>query len=111
MFGSKKKSIVVQIEGNVNWEFTRDPETDQWFGLCQPLNLHASGETWQELVNYAAESMALLFEDLLADGELGTFLRERGWRTADGLPQPGQKVVFDIPFSVQRRAAGDLIPA
>jgi predicted RNase H-like HicB family nuclease len=106
-----KKPVTVQIEANVQWEVIRDAESGMWIGVCHALNLNAAGETWAELQACIAESIGLLLEDLFADGELDMFLRAQGWSPLGALPPRGDRVRFDVPFSLERRPAREFLAA
>lgn len=108
------KPVVVQLEAtNLVWQGMRDPDTGQWIGVCNALNLNAIGDTWMDLQACAAEAITLLLLDLFEDGELDAFLREHGWRKLTPLPRPGTaQPAFDVPFSWDRaESIKELIPA
>ena len=110
---SKPKPVLVRIEvNNLVWEVAQDPESGAWIGLSRPLNLNAIGDTWAEFWQCANEAIALLFTDLLREGELATFLRDQGWQPSTPLPSPGTPVRWDVPFEVRKRARFEqLVPA
>lgn len=92
-----KKSITVQIEANITWKVARDPDSGDWVGVCDALNLNAIGDTWADFQECANEAIELLFQDLFREGELDQFLLEHGWRPMTALPEPGRNVRFDVP--------------
>lgn len=108
MFMGPKQVATVQIEANLNWEMTQDAETRTWVGRCSALNLNASGDTYFELLEAAAEAMQLLFQDLFEDDELDRFLRRNGWVPSMSVSrEPGKRTPrFDVPFTTQRREVG-----
>src|SRR6266566_553886 len=106
-----KRVVLVRIEANLAWEVFRDPETQAWVGVCQPLNLNAVGDTWGEFFESAQEAIELLLTDLLEEGELPAFLQRHGWRLESPLPKSSARVQWDVPFGVLKRARfEDLVP-
>ena len=87
----------VQIQAKIFWVAHQDPTTGHWLGVCPPLNLNASGETYAELQACANEAMALLFLDLVEDGDLPAFMSKNGWKVVGPAVQPGRIPQFDIP--------------
>ena len=104
VFGKKKPAIVRVEARNIIWQGFQDPETGTWIGVCKALNLNAAGDTFQELQACANDAMALLFADLLKDGELQEFLRVNGWSLGTPLPAPGTLTQFDIPADWNSKA-------
>ena len=90
-------TVIIRIDGNVQWRVTKDPETETWIGVCDRLNLVAHGDTFSEMQICANEAMGALFLDLFEDNELVEFLRQHGWSIVQTLPHPGRKVTFDMP--------------
>ena len=110
LFG--KPPVLVRLEANVPWEVFRHPKTGAWIGACQPLNLTAIGDTWNEFQEAAGEAIEMLLTDLLKTGELETFLRRNKWTSHSALPQRDTPVRWDVPFQVtQRSRFEDLVPA
>lgn len=100
--------VVVQIEArNIAWVGYRDPETGRWIGVCHSLNLNAAGDTFAELQASANEAMALLFEDLAAEGDLDQFLSRNGWTLKTPMPAAGTRVRFDVPADWNSHAGYD----
>lgn len=100
---AKKRVQIVRIEGRIFWLARQDKLTGQWLGVCPPLNLNASGDTYQELQAVANEAMKLLFEDLMEEGDLGRFLQKNSWKMV-GNAQPGVETRFDIPANWKQEA-------
>lgn len=108
------KQQLVQIQGNnIQWQAAKEPSTGVWIGVCAQLNINATGDSWNELLEAMSEATALLFADLLESGELGAFLRAQGWQAVGPLPNPAAKrVKFDVPFNLsQARSVRELVPA
>ena len=76
-------------------------------GICQSLAITVQSETWVSLLEDIAQTLNLLFADLLEDGELDEFLRDRGFRLLDALPAKPDDAWFDIPFSPTMTAERD----
>jgi len=107
MFG---KPALVKIEANLTWKVARDPQSGAFIGVCEPLNLNAIGDTFEEFQEAANEAMALLLEDLFAENELNEFLRNQGWQLLNELPPPGSRVPrFDVPFDIDRTELSELM--
>ena len=96
------KEMSVQINANVMWQATYDPEAGSWIGVCPDLNLNAVGDSYGQLLECAVDAMQLLFEDLLAEHELEAFRRRHGWALAEEVGAEQEQVRFDVPFSVER---------
>lgn len=88
---------VVHIEGETNW-FVSTTKSGTFMAACPSLKLVLEADTYAELSRTVEEGLGLLFEDLLEDGELEQFLRERSWRLRDPLPDDHAGLCFDIPF-------------
>lgn len=107
----RSKPPVVRIEAKITWRVARDPDSDGWVGVCEPLNLMATGETYQEFQECANEALALLFQSLYESGEFETFLKAKGWRLI-GEPPPEareERPEFDVPFELERARAEELV--
>jgi len=90
--------IQVRIEARIAWKYCQDPKSSLWVGVCEPLALTVQAETHEELMGLMRGSVDDLFQDLLNDGELPQFMRERGW-SAQSIPTkpPEDFVSFDLP--------------
>ena len=113
MFFRKDKTarqVVVRVEGNIQWEVARDPDTNVYIGVCRALNLNAIGDTWIEFQECANEALGALLLDLLRSGEFDAFMHANGWRST-ALPGPGVTPRFDVPFDVQRTQMRELVAA
>ena len=107
-----RQQVFVQIEGTVNWQTAQDPSTGVWIGVCNELNLNATGDRWDDLLDAMKEAKELLFHDLLESGQLDTFLRSHGWRSSPLPTSPKAKVKFEVPFSLtQARSVRELVSA
>lgn len=93
----KRKEVVVTIQAQIFWLARQDPDTRRWLAVCPPLNLNAVGDTYEELQECGNEAMAMLFRDLVEEGEIEPFLKRNGWRMI-GTPSRGH-TRFDIPAS------------
>lgn len=97
----------VGIEAQVEWKFCKDPESGYWVAVCEPLKQTVSAETWAELNESIAQTLDMLFRELLERDELQPFLRRHGWKfIAEEQPRSARNVRFDVPWKlVQRRGA------
>lgn len=91
-----KKTVIVEIEGVVQWRGGKDPDSGLYIGVCDALNLNVSGETWAEMQDVAREALEGLLDDLVKTGEFDAFLRRNGWRLTTPMPKRGA-VRFDVP--------------
>src|SRR5437867_10924108 len=93
---------IVRCEGQVVWTAFRDPASERWVAVCEPLKLTTEANTWPELQAEAYEALLLLLRDLLETGELPEFLSEHGWRCEGPLPLdvPASEVLFDLPAPI-----------
>ena len=95
------KVVTFEIEAQVTWTAFRDPGSGQWIGSCDPLNLDAHADTWEDLISYTHEIQSHLFLSLLRDNELEAFLAQNGWSPTGPLPAiDDDDVVFDIPYHI-----------
>ena len=93
---------IYRLEAKIPWRTTVDLGSGAWIGVCEPLRVTALGETVEDLHQAIFETMDALFRDLLAEGELDSFLRAHGW-TFQGNPsleQIDDESHFDIPIEV-----------
>jgi predicted RNase H-like HicB family nuclease len=108
------KTTTIHIQGNAQWRMGKDPETGRYLAVCPSLNLNAMGDTFGELMQCAAEAIALLMVDLYEDDELEKFLFDRGYRPVGALPPrvDGMTPKFDVPFTFQGGVpVGELLTA
>ncbi|SRR6266446_2864554 len=104
--------MLVRIDAQLGWEVARDQRSDRWVALCRMLGITAEAETWEKLVGMIAEEINELMRDLLADGELATFLKDRGWQSSAETPIPlvipPEGIMFDVPMNIQVKNPADL---
>ena len=99
--------IKIKIESTLQWMAKQCPESGYWVAECLPLGLCMEGENLDELHSLIAEACHALFADLLEDGELDQYLRERGW-TASDMPSWSSKddVAFSVPWRLIAEGEG-----
>ncbi len=91
----------IQIQATINWLVQRTP-SGAWVGVCDPLGLTVEASDEVELRSVIGEAQHYLFLDLLEDGELDRFLRERGWHATAPIPLTiPEGVRFDVPFNLE----------
>jgi predicted RNase H-like HicB family nuclease len=105
------QSFRVRIEANVGWQFAQDPESGEWIGVCDVLNLNAMGETFREVQECASEAMQLLFLNLFKEGELEGFLRENDWTPQTPLPGRDSYPEFDTSYQSKVTRLRELVPS
>jgi len=97
--------VRVQARGQLLWQVTRDPKSDRWVAVCQPLSITAEAETWEKLTALMNEEVNELLRALLEMGELDQFFRDRGWQSLPETPlpktTPSEGIRFDVPMDIQ----------
>lgn len=90
------------LNARVSWRAARDPRSELWVGVCDPLRLTAQADTWQELVDRIGEIQQDLFLELLQEKQLERFLADHGWTAIGPVPRavPEGGLAFDIPVPV-----------
>lgn len=105
MFGRRKH--IVQVQGQVRWEFHQDPASRRWIAICQPLNLTIEADSHTELRENIEDSLRLFLKSVFADGELEKFMRDHGW-TAQVPPHvAANDIRFDVPIELIAKAAAN----
>ena len=100
---------LIRINTQVPWQIARDPKSDRWVAVCQPLAITAEAETWDKLASLLAEEVNELLLDLLKEGELPTFFKERGWQSLTPLPlKVHEGLRFDVPMEMRLGPIADL---
>ncbi len=94
----------IYVEGQVEWKFFRDANSKYWIAVCEPLKQTVSGETWTELNESIAQTIDLVFRELLEKDELESFLRRQGWKLErrEQLLR-SRNVRFDVPWKLSAR--------
>jgi hypothetical protein len=97
--------VRVQMQAQLLWQVTRDPKSDRWVAVCQPLAITAEAETWEKLTALMNEEVNELLRALLEAGELDKFFRDRGWQSMPETPLPKttpiEGIRFDVPMDIQ----------
>lgn len=106
---------VIQIEriegrGQVSLAVIR-AKGGHWVAVCEPLGLTIQSDTWASLMDDIAHTLNALFSDLLHEGELDRFLRDRGFRVLGPIPSKPDDTWFDVPFSATRTTERDFAAA
>jgi hypothetical protein len=99
---------VVQIEGNLQWNYAVHRETGHLVGVCEPLKLTVSADNPQEFHESIREAMDSFFTELLSTGDLERFFRDHGWKTITPIPERTRNLYFDVPLSTRRVSERDL---
>ena len=90
----------VEGRGQLVWTSVR-AKGGNWVAVCESLGLTIQSETWVHLMDDIAHALNALFTDLLQEGELDRFLRERGWQIIGPSPSKPDDTWFDVPFSAR----------
>lgn len=108
LYALRMPLVPVRIDiNNLSWSVFQDRASKHWIGSCDALRLTASGETWERLFDDMRGAIEDLFDHLLREGDLASFLRRLGWRPDKvHLPKrvPAGGVKWDVPFGVLRTA-------
>lgn len=98
-----RQVITVQVNAQVQWEFSQDAKSGRWIAICKPLALTIEADTHTELRENIADAMNLLMRSMMGSGDLDQFLRDRGWSTAHQQIAKGdgdRDVFFDVPIEL-----------
>lgn len=95
---------VIRIQGEIPWSASRDPATDIWVAVCEPLKLTVQGETWAVLMQSISDTLDIVFHDLFRTGDFEQFLRTHGCKLLNDAPVKASRLRFDVPFTVKRRS-------
>lgn len=93
---------VIKIETRLQWMVT-ETANGRYVAFCDPIGLTTEGNDQVDLWMNIQESIQLLLNDLLKNGELEGFLRDRGWRStlSDREQHDGRfPVPFEVPFEL-----------
>src|SRR5262245_3688363 len=101
--------MVKVVATNVKWRVARDPESGEYVGICDALNLNAAGDSWEEFQACANEAIELLFKNLYEENEVESFLRSQGWTLMGELPKSGKAPRFDLPFGIELRPFAEMM--
>jgi hypothetical protein len=104
---------IVQVErtqGQLLWAVIR-ARGGNWVAVCDALGLTIQSDTWANLMDDIAHALNALFTDLLLEGGLDRFLRDRGFRVAGPIPSQPDDTWFDVPFSATRTTERDFAAA
>ncbi len=94
------------VEGEIIWKVYRDQASGQWIGVCDPIGLTTSGDSYRELVENITQSTDSVFKDLLKTGDLDEFLSLRGWKASE-VDAPEGEGGIDAPFGIEPCAPHD----
>jgi len=92
---------IVDISGTVEWRVRRSA-SGHLIADCESLSLTLQADTQEELASLIGEAQHVLFMDLAEDGEFDEFLRRRGWRVLQPVPErPSESgVVFRADYNL-----------
>jgi predicted RNase H-like HicB family nuclease len=91
------------LQAQIEWKYFKDPTSGYWIAVCEPLQQTVSGETWVELNECIAQTLDLLFRELLEKGELDQFLCAHGWKMGREETEEADGVRFDVPWRLLER--------
>lgn len=95
----------VELQAQVDWKFFKDRASGYWIAVCEPLQQTVSAATWAELNESIAQTLDLLFQELLQRNELESFLKSHGWKLLTDQPPTSRSrnVRFDVPWKLSAR--------
>ena len=100
--------ITVNVNGQVQWQVTKDDRSGRFIGVCPPLGLTIEAESHRELMENISDSLHLLMMTMLQQGELDRFLRDRGWTAKTQDIKNASSVFFDVPIElITQRSQND----
>lgn len=99
------KVIQVEAKAQIQWAHHRSWR-GKWIAVCDPLGITLQSDRFSDLVEDMAHALNALLKDLLLEGELDRFLRERGWTLTSPAPTAPDDVWFDVPFATRAAERG-----
>lgn len=101
-------SHIVQVQGQVQWEFHKDQASGRWIAVCKPLAITIEADTHTELRENIEDTLRLFMRSMFEDGEFERFLRDHGW-TAANVPRniAPRDIRFDVPIELVARKAAN----
>lgn len=82
-------STRIQTEGPVQCMAFQNRDTGRWVGICDELGIVVEGEDLDELHSLFGEALSLLLVDLIEEGDLVAFFRDRGWTDTEEIDPSG----------------------
>jgi hypothetical protein len=103
-----RRKHVVQVEGQVRWEFYQDQASRRWIAICRPLSLTIEADSHTELRENIEDSLRLFMKSIFEDGEFDRFMRDQGW-IAHHVPTnvAANDIRFDVPIELIAKAAAN----
>ncbi|MGH7253641.1 MAG: hypothetical protein ACREIE_07570 [Nitrospiraceae bacterium] len=92
--------IQVEAKAQIQWAHYRS-RRGKWIAVCDPLGITLQSDKFSDLVEDMAHALNALLKDLLQEGELERFLRDRGWSLTGPTPAAPDDVWFDVPFATR----------
>lgn len=98
----------VQVATSLRWEVTKTDE-GPFVGVCESLGIAMEGDTLDDLYASIDQSVQMVMNDLLRNGELDEFLISRGWQPIPQFPRRGtnEPVQFNVPIELLMQAKRD----
>jgi predicted RNase H-like HicB family nuclease len=91
---------VIKIDTSLQWLVTKTP-SGSFVAICHPLGLASEGTDQVDLWMNIQESIQLVLNDLLKNGELDAFLREKGWKAMPVLTRNSRgPYPFEVPIEL-----------
>jgi predicted RNase H-like HicB family nuclease len=87
---------VIKIDTKLQWLVSKTP-SGAYVAVCPPLGIASQGTDQVDLWLNIQESIQLVLNDLLVNGELHSFLRDKGWKA---VPVPRRRGDSPYPFEV-----------
>jgi hypothetical protein len=98
---------LIRIEGDVVWNFGRDPTTGTWVCQCERLRLSTIGYSFGDMKRNIDRDTDRFFRDFLNDGRLDALLKNLGLTWTSEPPAASTEDVrgrrhFDLPYELRR---------
>ncbi len=72
------KNNTIQIRGEIAITVSQD-NFGYFLSSCDQIDVHSWGQTQTQAIESLKETIFILFDDLIINGNLDTFLQESGW--------------------------------
>lgn len=70
---------IIRLNANLAWRAEKGAQSNHWIGFCDALGISTEADSLDELHSLIPEAIHLLMVDIVEDGELDEFLRDKGW--------------------------------
>jgi hypothetical protein len=96
--------LIIKVETQLQWK-VQQTKSGSFVAVCEPLGLASEGVDQLDLWMNIQESINLVLNDLLKNGELGTFLQSKGWKSTTLPRQHTGPYPFEVPIELVMQQA------